>query len=132
MTELTNRCLALNRHRRKILIKVLQHSLEEEQHDNEERFKVLYDIATSIFGNGILTSSREFNHVLGRRFIACQMRAEGFSFPVIGKYLKRHHSSVIHMQYMMDDVFRYPDMFKLEMGYWHIFQARLKEYEVNR
>lgn len=127
MIEIVNKCLSLNRHRRERLVKILQESLQEKEHkDNGERFQVLYEIATSMFGKGILTSSRDFNHVLGRRVIACQMKNEGFSFPVIGKHLMRHHASVIHMQKMMDDVFRYPEMFKLEMAYWHEFQKKDK------
>lgn len=131
MTELTRRCLSLNRKNREHLIKVLQESLEEKEHCCDERFQILYKIATDMFGQGILTSSRDFSLVLGRRFIVHQMREEGYSYPAIGKHLIRHHASVIHMQKMMEDVFRYPQVFSLEMTYWDMFQKKLKEYETH-
>ena len=131
MTELTRRCLSLNRQSREHLIKVLQESLEKKEAYDGKRFQTLFDIATEMFGKGILTSLRDFEIVLGRRFIAWQMREEGYSFMTIGRHLIRHHSSVMHMCKMMEDVFNYPEMFKLEMAYWDEFQNKLKEHDTN-
>ena len=75
--------------------------------------------------------SRDFNLVLGRRFIVWQMRSEGFSWSEIGRNLIRHHATIMHMWKMMDDVFRYPEMFKLELAYWEEFQNKVKEYDTN-
>lgn len=131
MTELTRRCLSLNRQSREHLIKALQESLNEKEYCNEERFRTLYNVATEIFGQGILTRSRDFLLVLARRCIVHQMREEGYSYPAIGKHLIRHHASIIHMQKMMEDVFSYPQVFSLEMTYWNMFQKKLKEYETH-
>ena len=130
MTELTRQCLSLNRVKRERLIKLLQESLDKEP-NAENRFKVLYDIATRIFGNGILTGSRDYNLVLARRFIVFQMHNEGYSYPTIGKFLVRHHSSAIHMYKQMENIMDYPEYYALEIAQWNQFQKRIKEYEEN-
>ena len=130
MTELTRRCLYLPKPDRQRLIRILTESLEEEREDDGSRFAILYKAATDVCGQGILTSSRDFNLVMGRRMIAYQMKLEGYSFVTIGKRLMIHHASVIHMVRMMCDtmVFRFKD----EMEYWNKFQEKLKEYETDR
>ena len=105
--------------------------MEKKEPYDGKRFQTLYGIATEMFGQGIYTSSREFELVLGRRFIAYQMREEGYSFPRIGKYLIRHHASVMYMCKKMEDVMQYPEIFKLEMAYWDEFQNKLKEHDTN-
>lgn len=129
MTEITRKCLCLDRKDRERLVKILQESLTKKGECDEKRFKVLYDIATELFGHGILTSSRDFNLVLGRRFIAWQMHSEGYSHSAIGRHLVRHHASVIHMLKMMEDVFAYDEIFQLEKSYWILFQRKLREHE---
>ena len=128
MTELTRRCLSLSKSQREKLIKKLQDSLNERE-DDGSRFATLFKAATEICGQGILSSSRDFNLVMGRRMIAYQMRSEGYSFPSIGKRMIRHHASIIHMVRMMEDAIRFH--FKLEMGYWNKFQQKIKEYDIH-
>ena len=110
---------------------MLQESLEKKEAYDGKRFQTLYGIATEMFGKGILTSLRDFEVVLGRRFIAYQMREEGYSFMTIGRHLIRHHASVMHVCKMMEDIFTYPKMFQLEMAYWEEFQNKLKEHDTN-
>ena len=128
MTELTRRCLSLSRSQREKLIKKLQESLNERE-DDGSRFATLLKAATDVCGKGILSSSRDFNLVMGRRMIAYQMRSEGYSFPNIGKMMVRHHASIIHMVRMMEDAFHF--QFNLEMGYWNLFQQKIKEYDIH-
>lgn len=131
MTELTRRCLYLPKPDRQRLIRILTESLEEEEREDDgSRFAILYKAATDVCGQGILTSSRDFNLVMGRRMIAYQMKLEGYSFVTIGKRLMRHHASVIHMVRMMCDTMTF--RFKGEMEYWNKFQEKLKEYETDR
>lgn len=128
MTELTRRCLSLSKSQREKLIKKLQESLNERE-DDGSRFATLLKAATEICGQGILSSSRDFNLVMGRRMIAYQMRSEGYSFPSIGKMMVRHHASIIHMVRMMEDAIRF--QFNLEMGYWYMFQQKILEYDIH-
>ena len=128
MTELTRRCLSLSKSQREKLIKKLQESLNERE-DDGSRFATLLKAATEICGQGILSSSRDFNLVMGRRMIAYQMRSEGYSFPSIGKMMVRHHASIIHMVRMMEDAIRF--QFNLEMGYWYMFQQKISEYDIH-
>jgi chromosomal replication initiation ATPase DnaA len=128
MTELTRRCLSLSKSQREKLIKKLQESLNERE-DDGSRFATLLKAATEICGQGILSSSRDFNLVMGRRMIAYQMRSEGYSFPSIGKMMVRHHASVIHMVRMMEDALHF--QFNLEMEYWNKFQQKIKEYDIH-
>lgn len=131
MTELTRRCLYLPKPDRQRLIRILKESLEEEEREDDgSRFAILYKAATDVCGQGILTSSRDFNLAMGRRMIAYQMKLEGYSFVTIGKRLMRHHASVIHMVRMMCDTMTF--RFKDEMEYWNKFQEKLKEYETDR
>lgn len=129
MTELITQCLTLNRGKRKELIKVLTESLDRPEEKGEERFNLLYKIVTEMFGNGILSGCKQYNLVLGRRFIAYQMHNEGYSWTEISRLLKKDHSSVIHMYKMMDDIFDYPEVFYLEISHWNIFRKTLKENE---
>lgn len=122
MTELTRRCLELSLKERTRLINILQESLNERE-DDGSRFSELYKAATKVCGQGILTSSRDFKLVMGRRMIAYQMRKEGYSLMSIGKHLIRHHASVIHMVKMMEDILHY--QWDMEMGYWRKFQNEL-------
>ena len=128
MTELTRRCLSLSKSQREKLIKRLQESLNERE-DDGSRFATLLKAATDVCGQGILSSSRDFNLVMGRRMIAYQMRSEGYSFPSIGKMMVRHHASIIHMVRMMEDAIRF--QFNLEMGYWYMFQQKIIEYDIH-
>ena len=128
MTELTRRCLSLSKSQREILIKRLQESLVEKE-DDGSRFATLLKAATDVCGQGVLSSSRDFNLVMGRRMIAYQMRSEGYSFPSIGKMMVRHHASVIHMVRMMEDALHY--QFDLEVGYWNMFQQKIEEYDIH-
>lgn len=128
MTELTRRCLSLSKSQREKLIKRLQESLNERE-DNGSRFATLLKAATDVCGQGVLSSSRDFNLVMGRRMIAYQMRSEGYSFPSIGKMMVRHHASVIHMVRMMEDALHF--QFDLEIGYWNLFQKKIKEYDIH-
>lgn len=127
MTELTRQCLSLNRSRRERLARLLQESLKMPEPSDDTRFNTLYEIATEMFGIGILTSSRNYQLTLGRRFIAYQMVQDGYSYSAVGRYLIRHHASIMHMCRMMEDVLRF--QFKPEMSYWNEFQKRLKEKE---
>lgn len=128
MTELTRKCLSLSKSQREILIKRLQESLNERE-DDGSRFANLLKAATDVCGQGILSSSRDFNLVMGRRMIAYQMRKEGYSFPSIGRHMVRHHASVIHMVKMMEDALHF--QFDLEIGYWNLFQQNLEKYDIH-
>ena len=128
MTELTRRCLSLSKSQRETLIKRLQESLVEKE-DDGSRFATLLKAATDVCGQGVLSSSRDFNLVMGRRMIAYQMRSEGYSFPSIGKMMLRHHASIIHMVRMMEDALHF--QFNLEMGYWYMFQQKILEYDIH-
>jgi hypothetical protein len=132
MIELTRQCLSLDRGGRKRLLKLLQESLDRPEPTDEPRFKTLYEIATGMFGNGILTGSRKYNLVLARSFIVYQMHNEGYTYQLIGKYLVRHHASAIHMYKRMENIFDYPDYYALEISYWKEFQKRLKEKDNER
>ena len=130
MNELTRRCLYLNKQDRQRLIRILTESLEEEEREDDgSRFGTLYKAATEVCGQGILTSSRDFSLVMGRRMIAYQMRLEGYSLMTIGKRLIRHHASIIHMVRMMEDALHF--QFNLEMEYWNKFQQKIKEYDIH-
>ena len=130
MNELTRRCLYLKKEDRQKLIRILTESLEEEEkEDDGSRFATLYKAATDVCGHGILTSSRDFNLVMGRRMIAYQMRQDGFSLMAIGKRHIKHHASVLHMVRMMEDAFTFK--FKEELRYWDKFQQKIKEYDIH-
>lgn len=128
MTDLTRRYLSLSKSQREKLIKRLQESLNEIE-DDGSRFATLLKAATDVCGQGILSSSRDFNLVMGRRMIAYQMRLEGYSLMTIGKRLIRHHASIIHMIRMMNDTMTF--RFKDEMEYWNKFQQKIKEYDIH-
>ena len=127
MSELTQRCLALPKKDRAILIKVLKQSLHEKD-EGRGRFGMLYKVATSIVGNGILTQSRDHKLVTARKIIAYTMRCEGYSLSAIGRAMNRNHASVMYMLKMWEDVKAYPDVFREDMEMYEEFNRRL-EYE---
>ena len=117
----------LSKPRREYLIKILTESLTEEREDDGSRFSVLYKAATDVCGNGILTSSRKFDLVLGRRMISYKMREEGYSFPTIGKHLIRDHSSIHWLDKKMREAFEIGYDYDLAM--WELFNQKIKQYE---
>lgn len=123
---MTIRCLNLTKKQRERLIRDLQDSLIEID-DGGSRFQILLEIAEGIAGQGILSRLRTLNLVVGRRMIAHQMRREGYSLPFIGKCLRKHHTTVIHMLKMWDDAMYFE--FNLELSYWEQFQKKLKEID---
>lgn len=61
MTEITSKCLSLDRGARQKLIRILQDSLMDEGLvDDGSRFSVLYKIATELCGQGILSAKKRF------------------------------------------------------------------------
>lgn len=130
MTDLARQCLSLSREERIKLTHILHDSLREEK-DDKNRFSILLHIATDVVGEGILTKMRDFNCVMGRRLIAYQMREEGFPVMKIARCLRVHHSSVIHMLKMMEDVFRFAGCFKVEEAYWNEFIKKVTEHDIH-
>ena len=58
------------------------------------------DEASAKFGFDITELRRQDNSrkvVKARRWIVVRARQEGYSFPVIGAFLRRHHTSVINL-----------------------------------
>ena len=128
MTELTRRCLDLSKASKEKLIKVLTASLaEEEREDDGSRFSLLYKAATDICGQGILSSRRDLNLVIGRRMIAYKMREEGYSLTTIGRHMIRHHASVLHQVRMMEDALSMK--FDYDIALWELFNQKVAEYE---
>ena len=74
MNELTRQCLALSMEDKEDLIRVLNASIIDEIED-DGRFRVLLKIATEIVGDGILTRSRDYNCVMGRKIAGPWQRA---------------------------------------------------------
>lgn len=129
MTELIKQCLSLSRVDREKLTKILQESLLVPEVSENDRFQQLYEIASGLFGYGILTNRRDYNLVLGRRFIAKQMSEEGYSRQATSRCLVKSHASVLHMIKQMDIIFEHPDYYALEIAQWNQFQNKLKEYD---
>ena len=128
MKELTKQCLSLGYRARQRLIKILTDSLEEKV-SGEDRFEKMYKIVSGMVGDGLLTSSRDADLVLGRCVIAYQMRQELYPLYTIGKCLCRDHSSVCCMCKKMKDVMDYPEIYKREMKFWKQFKEELDESE---
>lgn len=116
---------------KRTLISRLKQSLEHEPEDDGSRFYILFKAAKELCGPGILTSSRLPESVRGRKLIIYQMRKEGFPLQVIGKYLHRHHTSVLHLQREMQTALDYPQAFRREAYLWKAFQEKIKEYETH-
>lgn len=127
MTDLTRRCLILERKQRERLIKILQESLVDVEEKSSQKFYLFLTVAEETFGKGVLTSSRAFPLVLARRFVVWKLRECGYSWHEIGQFIKKDHSSAIHMWEMMDDIFHHPDIFKLEIAYWEEYDKKVKE-----
>lgn len=129
MTELIDKCLALQKEERKRLAEILKDSLKEKK-NIYRRFHELLQVATSILGFGIESKCRDYSCVTGRMLITYKMRQEGYSLPQIGVMLGRSHASVLHLQRKMEDAFVYPDAFKIEIAYWNMFINELKEHGI--
>lgn len=130
MNNLIEKCLALPKEERERLSYILKESLKEKK-NAAQRFKQLFEIATSLLGFGIDSRCRDASCVIGRMLLVYKMRQEGFSLPQIGMMLGRSHASVLHLQRKMEDAFIYPQMFKIEIAYWNMFIQELKNYGIN-
>ena len=131
MNELTRQCLTLSLEDKEHLIRVLNDSIIDEIKD-DGRFKQLLKIATEIVGAGVLTRSRDYNSVMGRRMIAWQMREEGYSLVAIGRRMGRHHATILHLLKLQEDMFKFPGAFKTDEAYWKMFKKKVKEYDIHR
>lgn len=127
MTELTKQCLSLGRSDRERLVKILQESLLVPEVTEKDRFQQLYKIALEMFGYGILTNKKDYNLVLGRRFIAKQMTEEGYTKQAVSRCLVKSHASVLHMIKHMNIIFEYPDYYAQEISQWNQFQNKIKD-----
>ena len=126
MKELTRKCLMLDREKRERLIKRLQDSLAAPEQTDKARFDTLYDIATEMFGKGILSRCRDHDLVLGRTFIIFQLRKENYSFHTIARFLVRDPKSIKYMYQNMEHMCDYPDYYASDLAYWNDFQKKIK------
>ena len=131
MTELTRKCLMLDREKREKLIKTLQQSLAAPEQTDKARFDTLYDIATEMFGRGILSRCRDHNLVLGRTFIIYQLRKENYSFHTIARFLVRDPKSIKYMYQNMEHMRDYPDYYATEMEQWDEFMNKAGMQPIN-
>jgi chromosomal replication initiation ATPase DnaA len=90
------------------------------------RFEELYEVATDLFGLGILGRKRDRDLVWARRFIAYQMLEEGYTNASIARLLSKNHASVINMYRQMTAMLEVPNSYKEEMALWGIFKERIK------
>ena len=130
MNELVNRCLNLTRSERAYIIKVLSDSLAEIPDDGKWRFDQMVSVVNDILNDNILRKTKDHKAVVGRWMVAYQMKKEGYTVSGIGRHMRRSHSTIIHMIRMMEDVFGYPQFFKLENVYWE--QFRRKDNELHK
>lgn len=130
MTNLMQQCLSLPKEERERLSYMLNESLKEKKNANR-RFKELLEVATSLLGFGIDSKCRDSSCVIGRMLIIYKMRQEGFSSTQIGLMLGRSHATILHFEKKMEDVFVYPEIFKIEIAYWNMFIKMLEEYGIN-
>ena len=126
MNEIIGKCLRLPKKERARLAELLKESLNEKA-NAPKRFRELLIVASNILGKGIDSKCRDTSCVIGRMLITYKMRDEGYSLNQIGIMMGRHHSTILHLERMMEDVFRYPDCFKNELAYWNVFIKALKE-----
>lgn len=126
--KLIRECLYLRDEHKKKLITILQDSMKDNGTTNE-RFNLMLRIASEIVGSGIMTRTREPRTSAGRNCIAYQMRQEGYSTVQIGKLFGRHHSSILHMVRLMEDVISYPRTFIEDEEIWNKFKAKLQEHD---
>lgn len=130
MTELTKQCLALNREERARLAKILQTSVDRPDPTDTKRFNELLRIVERMLGKGIISPSKSYNLCLGRRMIAYQMVAEGYSYSSIGRMMNRSHATVMHMCDMMEDAIKF--CFRPELTFWNRFKETLEDYDKTR
>lgn len=127
--ELFKICLELPRKRKERLIRELQSSIEKEDRmqDNDKRFNLLLRAASDVCGGDVLSHIKDFNLVMGRRVISYKMHQEGYSYPTIGKFLMKDHTSVYQAVKKMDEAFELN--VKKELKYWYDFIEKVEEYE---
>lgn len=127
MTELTKQCLALSRKERARLAKILQASVDRPDPTDTKRFNELLRIVEQMLGKGIISPSKSYNLCLGRRMIAYQMVAEGYSYSSIGRMMNRSHATVMYMCNMMDDAIKF--YFRPDITLWNRFKETLNNYD---
>ena len=128
MNEIINRCMQLSVEQRKELICFLKDSIKEGAY---YRFRKFLDIATEILGDGIISESRKFNCMMGRKLIAYQMRKEGCSLQYIGRCLNKNHATILYAVKSMEDAISLKHIFKVENMYLNEFEKRLKDYDIH-
>ena len=112
MSEIELQCLSLPRDERKRLIDVLTRSLKSNV--TGKTLDEIFDAVFKVFKYDFIKSSRERKGFIGRVIFSWFCILEGYSEPIIGKYLNRHHSTVHIMKVKMKDWMAMPNVYKEE------------------
>ena len=127
MTELIKQCLALTKGERHHMVRILTESLTDIPDDGKVRFDQLVRVANETLAENILRKTKEHKVVVGRWMVAYQMKKEGHTYSSIARLMRKNHSTIIYMIKMMENVFDYPQYFKLEQAYWIEFNRKHDE-----
>lgn len=82
-------------------------------------------IMEDIVGEDILVESRVRIVVWGRNIVMHQMQKDGFGVSEIARSMSRKHSTVLHALHNVDQMFRMPRFYEVELELYKKFQEKL-------
>ena len=90
----------------------------------QERYPVVLAAAEKAVGR-VLSMGREKENTLIRCFVSYRLHNEGYSFPEIGRVMKRDHSTITHLAHRMRDILSVPCAYKDEIEMYNQFEGAL-------
>ena len=128
--ELFKQALSLPMYERRALAHRIINSLQTEEHaiSASERYKIIRSVVEKVLEHKI-SNSRHHLNVLSRMYIACIMQQDGYSTSVIGKLMKRDHTTIVQLQKRMKDMISVPAYYKKELEQYNTINQLLANYE---
>lgn len=90
----------------------------------QERYPVVLAAAEKAVGR-VLSMGRGKENTLIRCFVSYRLHNEGYSFPEIGRVMKRDHSTITHLSHRMRDILSVPYAYKGEIAMYNQFEGML-------
>jgi len=130
MNELAKMACELPIYQRRELVQRINQSIVKEKQvvSAQDRYELVKSTVELVMDHKI-ESGRFHRDVLCRMYIAYILVQDGYKVETIGKLLGRHHSTIIYLKKMMQDMLSLPSIYQDEVTKLNQIKALLQDGE---
>ena len=130
MNELAKMACELPIYQRRELVQRINQSIVKEKQvvSAQDRYELVKSTVELVMDHKI-ESGRFHQDVLCRMYIAYILVQDGYKVETIGKLLGRHHSTIIYLKKMMQDMLSLPSIYQDEITKLNQIKALLQDGE---